>query len=171
MGSNIDPAENLQKALDLLGKKVRIGAVSTVYRTAPIGKDGRENEGEPFYLNCVVMIETDIPPLDLKHRVLRKIEDRLGRVRGGERYASRTIDLDLILYGDSVLKEEGLSLPDPLIGTRPILAAPLAEIAPQLVLPGTDRRIDEIASRMSLEAMEPVEDTTELLRKRISYEC
>ncbi len=167
MGSNIDPAENFEKALALLEKAVRIRAVSTVYRTAPIGENGAERKNESFFFNCVVMIETDLPPIDLKYRVLRKIEDRLGRVRGGDRYASRTIDLDLILYGDAVMQGGSLALPDPLIEKRPILAVPLAEVAPQRKLPGTERTVDDIASKLPRGGMEPVTAFTEGLRKLI----
>ncbi|MGE5172262.1 MAG: 2-amino-4-hydroxy-6-hydroxymethyldihydropteridine diphosphokinase [Betaproteobacteria bacterium] len=165
IGSNIEPAENVKEALHLLGRQVDIRAVSTVYRTEPIGP-----QGQPSYYNCVIEIETELPPRELKHRVLRRIEEALGRRRSGDNYAARTIDLDLILYDELVLTTDDLTLPDPDIVRRPFLAIPLHELEPGLVVPGSGSSIDEAASRLSRRGMKPLKSYTERIRKDILHE-
>jgi 2-amino-4-hydroxy-6-hydroxymethyldihydropteridine diphosphokinase len=96
IGSNIDPERNIARSLRLLRQKARVIGVSTVYLTGPEG--GRREQ--PSYFNCVVAIETDLPPSELKQEVLSWIEQQLGRKRSGDRFSSRTCDLDLLLYGD-----------------------------------------------------------------------
>lgn len=162
VGSNIDPAENLGKALELLAREVHVTALSTVYRTRA---DGRE--GDPDYLNCVVAVETDLAPLDLRDRVLRRIERRLGRVRSTDPFASRTMDLDLIIYGELVFRQDGLELPDPLIEKRPFLAIPLFETAPGLVIRGTERPVAEIAAAMPRNQMVALPELTARLRRKV----
>jgi len=85
-GSNIDPEKNLAAALDMLLARMTVTAVSTVYRTAAIGRPG-----DPDFLNCVFRAKTELPPREVKFGVLVPIEDSLGRVRGCDRYAPRTI--------------------------------------------------------------------------------
>jgi dihydroneopterin aldolase/2-amino-4-hydroxy-6-hydroxymethyldihydropteridine diphosphokinase len=118
----------------------------------------------------VVEIETALPPLDLKYQLLRRVETILGRERTADRYAPRTIDLDLILYNDAVLKSDELTLPDPDILERPFLAAGLRELAPGLVLPGSGVSIDAIAARLSNETLKPLERYTEQIRKEILHD-
>lgn len=165
VGSNINPAENTARALSALGREARITKISTVYLTEPEGRP----EQQPFY-NCVVEIETELSPAELKQKVLRRIEDRLGRERTEDKYAARTIDLDLVLYDDLVMATESLTLPDPDIVRRPFLAIPLLELAPGLVLPGSGLRIDEAAATLPRSGMKPLENYTERLRKEILYE-
>lgn len=162
MGSNIEPEKNLLQAVRLLASEVRLLNISTVYLTEPIGS--RE---QPSYYNCVAAIETQLLPQELKLTVLYRIESVLGRARGSDRYAPRTIDLDLILYGDLVLSEAGLNLPDPDIMDRPFLATGLREVAPDLVLPGSSVPISVIADRLTDPAMKPLESYTALLRGEI----
>ncbi len=162
IGSNIDPAENVKKALRLLSASVEVKSLSTVYRTRPIG--GSEHAS---YYNCVVEIETHLGPARLKYDVLRGIERKLGRVRSGDRNAARTIDLDLLLYGDLVVDREGLTLPDPDIQKRPFLLAGLAEIAPELRLPGTALPVQELARSVSRTGMEQLAAYTEEVRKEM----
>lgn len=162
VGSNINPAENVRKAIRLLSKEEHISGISTVYETLPEG-----GLKQPRYYNCVVEIETKTPPEELKYKVLRKIEKDLGRKRSRDKYASRTIDLDLILYDDLVLKTDDFILPDPQIASRPYLAIPLYELNPDLMLPGSDLRIKELASSLSREGMQPLYDYTKNLKKEI----
>ncbi|OGC84122.1 MAG: 2-amino-4-hydroxy-6-hydroxymethyldihydropteridine diphosphokinase [candidate division Zixibacteria bacterium RBG_16_43_9] len=162
VGSNINPAENVKNAIRLLSKKVNILGISTVYQTQPEG-----GLKQPPYYNCVVEIETKASPEELKNRVLRKIEKDLGRKRSRDKYASRTIDLDLILYDDLELKKDDFTLPDPQIASRPYLAIPLYELNPDLVLPGSDLRIKKLALNLSREGMQPLYNYTELLKKEI----
>jgi len=165
VGSNINPAENTAKAIHALNRETRITKISTVYLTEPKGRPE-----QPPYYNCVVKFETERSPVELKQRVLRKIEEELGRVRSRDKDAARTVDLDLILYDELVMTTEDLTLPDPDIVRRPFLAIPLQELAPGLLLPGSGLCIDEAASTLSQGTMKPLESFTESIRKEILYE-
>ncbi len=158
IGSNVDPESNIRLALNALSSIVSITGISTFYLTPPVGS----TDNPPFY-NGAVRIVTDLGPRELKFEALRKIEDDLGRVRTGDRYAPRTIDLDLVLYDNVVMREPGLVLPDPDVVTRVFLAAPLLELDPDLVLPG-GLRLADIASSLPLDTMKPLPDFTAALR-------
>lgn len=164
VGSNIEPAENIKAAIRLLGSKVRIKGISTVYLTEPIGMPEQEK-----YYNCVAEIETDVSPAELKDEILRPIEDMLVRVRTEDRYASRVIDLDLVLYDDLVLKTDEITLPDPLILKRAFLARGLSELAPDLELPGAEMTAAQAASCIGTAGMVPMPEYSEELRKEISH--
>ena len=159
IGSNIAPAENVRAAIRHLGQRNRLLAISTVYRTAAL-----ERPEQPPYYNCVVKLETGTEPLEMKHQ-LRQIEEALGRRRTADKYAARTIDLDLIAYDDLTLDTVELKLPDPDILERPFLAVPLWELTPELYLPGLGLPIREIAARLPKDGMEPLQDYTEQIRK------
>ncbi|HTG01891.1 MAG TPA: 2-amino-4-hydroxy-6-hydroxymethyldihydropteridine diphosphokinase [Nitrospirota bacterium] len=162
LGSNINPQENIERAIRRLDAAVRIAGISTVYETDPFGRPG-----DPRFYNCIVELETDLEPLALKHQVLRRIEDELGRVRVGDAYAARTIDLDLILYDALVMQTPDIILPDPAILNRPFLALPLAELAPTLLLPGSGTPIGHIAACMPHDTMTPLVEYTGRIRKAI----
>jgi 2-amino-4-hydroxy-6-hydroxymethyldihydropteridine diphosphokinase len=164
IGSNIEPERNVAAALRLLAGQVRILGISTVYRTAPVGRPGQP----PFY-NCVVEIETGLAPSQVRS-ALRGIEGELGRRRRADRYAPRTIDLDLLLYDDLVMATAELVLPDPQIAQRPFLALPLYELAPELVLPDSGDPIREVAAAMAAHDMQPLPEYTRLLREGIAHE-
>lgn len=164
IGSNIAPETHMRQALHRLRKVARIVSVSTIYRTPAEGCP----EQPPFY-NGVVAIETDLPPRELK-LMLREIEDALGRRRSADRYAARTIDLDILLYDTLVVTANGLVIPDPEIVQRAFLAVPLAELAPDLVLPGDGRPLREIAQMAESAALEPLNDYTRQMRKEIDDE-
>jgi len=163
VGSNINPEENTRRALRLLAERLRVMRVSTVYRTEALGRPD-----DPGFYNCVVEIETEIPPEDLKRRVLRRIEADLGRSRTSDKYAPRTIDLDVLLYADVVVSAGELVLPDPDITKRPFLAIPLRELAPDLTLPGTGQRVADIAAALAGRQMQPLPEYTALLRRDIA---
>ncbi len=162
IGSNIDPEGNIRKAIRALASEVRIIGMSTVYLTEPEGRPG-----QPRFYNLVIEIETSTPPRELKYQVLRGIESGLNRKRTDDKYAPRTIDLDLILYGDVLEQSEDLSLPDPQILERPFLAIPLAELSPNLVLPGIGLDIRQVIGSLRPNGMKVMKDFTELLRKEI----
>jgi 2-amino-4-hydroxy-6-hydroxymethyldihydropteridine diphosphokinase len=162
VGSNIDPADNMKKALALLCRHAEIRGVSTVYLSPAEDRP----EQAPYY-NCVVEIETEIPPLTFKYSVLRKIEETMGRKRAEDRSAARTIDLDLILYGDMIMSAGGLTLPDPQIFRRAFVATPLHELSPELRLPGTGEAVAELAAALPGNTMTPLKDYTEILRKEL----
>ncbi len=158
VGSNVDPGRKIKGALKLLGERASLVAVSSFYRTEPLGGAG------PPYYNGVVEIESSLPPLELKNSLLCSIEDSLGRVRSADRYGPRTIDLDLILYGDTVFEDDGLKLPSPEILERAFVAVPLAELAGELTLPGTPRKLADVAGSFNPGEMVLLADFTEELR-------
>jgi 2-amino-4-hydroxy-6-hydroxymethyldihydropteridine diphosphokinase len=104
-------------------------AASSVYETQPMY---REDQG--WFLNCVVVVETDLEPVVLLAR-LAEIEEAMGRDRKGGRNAPRTIDLDILFYGDRVVSGPTLTVPHPRIAERAFVLVPLAEVRPRLVHP------------------------------------
>ncbi len=160
VGSNIDAERNVASALELLGRRVRIVAVSRFFRTPELGAPD-----SPDFLNGVVEIESELGPSELKRLVLLEVENELGRERGAEKNAPRTIDLDLVLHGELVCSEEGLVLPAPEILERAFVALPLLELEPELVLPGTDRPLRELAAGLSSAEMAPAELFNARLRR------
>ena len=162
VGSNIDPGANIPQALRLLHRQLPIKAISTFYATPAEGRPE-----QPDFFNGVAEVAIDLAPLALKD-LLRGIEAQLGRVRTTDKYAPRTIDLDLLLYDDLVLNHTDLVLPDPLIERRAFLAVPLAELALDLLLPGSRRRIAEIAADLGYNNLVILTDFTESLKKEIA---
>ncbi len=126
VGSNVEPERNVPAALELLMRKVRVTRSSTFYRTAPIGRPD-----QPAFCNGVWEISTSLSPRRLRLEVLRDIERRLGRTRSADRYAPRTIDLDLLLYGDRVADGPDGPLPHPDLA-RPFVRGPLMELTGEL---------------------------------------
>ncbi len=163
VGSNIDAEANVRAALRRLCGFVRFTGMSLFYRTAPWGR-----AGQPPFINGVVAIETELPPAEFKFTVLRRIEDELGRRRSDDKYAARPIDLDLLVYDALECDSEELVLPDPEIIRRPFLALPLAQLAPELILPGIGRRLQEIADDFREADLQPLVEYTEQLRKDIA---
>ena len=155
VGSNLDAEHNVRAAIRELAHATRIFDVSTFYRTAPIG-----HANDPWFINGVLAVETDRPATALKREVLRHIEDELGRCRGADPNAPRTIDLDLLLY-----EHEAPS--DPGIRERAFVAWPLAEIAPELEVDG--RSIQTVAEGLPREGMVPLPELTAALREEIQH--
>jgi 2-amino-4-hydroxy-6-hydroxymethyldihydropteridine diphosphokinase len=135
LGANIGPREvTLLRAVDLLGDAddVAVLAVSQLRETEPVGV-----VDQPPFLNGAARIETSLGPRELL-ALLLEIERSLGRVRE-ERWGPRTIDLDLLVYGDRILDEPGLRVPHPRLPERRFVLEPLAELDPDLVIPGLGR--------------------------------
>jgi 2-amino-4-hydroxy-6-hydroxymethyldihydropteridine diphosphokinase len=133
LGSNLgDRAHTLRRALELLDAEAGIAvvAVSSFRETDPVGY-----VHQPPFLNAAVVVETELRPRDLLHRLLA-VERTLGRVRQGPRFGPRTIDLDLLLYGEESLDEPGLTVPHPRLHERRFALEPLAELDGALVVPG-----------------------------------
>jgi 2-amino-4-hydroxy-6-hydroxymethyldihydropteridine diphosphokinase len=133
LGANLgDRERTLARALELLAAEpgVRIVAVSALRETDPWGL-----ADQPRFLNGAAALETEVGPRQLLERLLA-VERRLGRTRDGQRYGPRTIDLDLLVYGDAQLDEPGLTIPHPRLGERRFVLEPLAELDPQLEIPG-----------------------------------
>lgn len=165
VGSNIDPEENILRALELLHRQVRVKAASTFYRTRPI-----ERPRQADFRNGILLIETPTPAAELKIEILRFIESELGRVRMADKYAARVIDLDVILYGRMVQDSEILKLPDPSIRKRAFVAVPLAELSPELTLPDTGESVVSLAAARSKAGMHPDTKLTTEIRKKLSHE-
>jgi len=131
LGSNLgDREENIRRAISTMAEhpQIEILKVSSMYETTPVGfKD------QPDFINAVVLIETSLSPRELSDTV-HKIEDSLGRKRTF-RWGPRVIDIDILLYGNETIDEEGLKIPHPMMMARRFVMEPLAEIAPDLVLP------------------------------------
>src|SRR4051794_6749381 len=130
LGSNLgDRQANLDKALEAIQEhpRIELTQVSSFYETDPVGGPPKQEA----YLNAVAEVQTDLPPEELL-AVLLGIEQKLGRVRR-ERYAPRTVDLDILLYGDKVLETADLTVPHPRMHTRGFVLEPFAEIAPSTV--------------------------------------
>lgn len=163
VGSNIEPEKHILEAVALLSEEVRVKSVSTFYRTEALGA-----AGQPDYRNGVVGIETRVAALRLKFEILRRIECRLGRVRSDDQYAARTIDLDVVIFGASVIDEDDLTIPAPDIRARPFVAVPLLELAPDMTLPDTGESLAALPSSRSHRGLYPDLGLTQLLRERLN---
>jgi 2-amino-4-hydroxy-6-hydroxymethyldihydropteridine diphosphokinase len=140
LGSNLgDCTRNLQGAVERLSSVGNVTAVSSMFETKPWGVDGYQ----PRYLNQAVALETTFDPLEIVTELLA-IEYSLGRARE-EKNASRTLDLDLLLHGDSVVEASGVTVPHPRLHERAFVLVPLVQIAPELVHPVLKRTITELA--------------------------
>jgi len=132
LGSNLDdPEGQLHRAVKALREipNSRLTAVSPFYRSRPMGP-----AEQPDYVNAVAMLDTRLEPLALLD-ALQAIEQQQGRVRTGERWGPRTLDLDLLLYGTEVIEMPRLSVPHPGLKERNFVLQPLADLAPELILP------------------------------------
>lgn len=134
LGSNIHPEENLRKAIELLRARTRVLALSNCWESEAIGANG------PNFLNIGASILTPLDPEALKTRVLRPIENELGRVRSADKYAPRTMDLDITVFDGQVL--------DPELWRRAYLAVIFAELLPDLRHPETSESIEAVAERL-----------------------
>lgn len=160
MGSNIRPEKNFVSALTLLTESgITPAAISTVYRTKPLGTTPQSD-----YLNAAILVHSS-SALEQTRKQLTSIEKQLGRIPSLDRYAPRTMDLDLLVF-DDVVETKPRPLPHPDIWTRYFVAAPLMEIAPGLVLPGRNTPIEEIVSGLNSSGCEPLEDFTGRLKAR-----
>jgi 2-amino-4-hydroxy-6-hydroxymethyldihydropteridine diphosphokinase len=136
LGSNLgDRAATIQAALDRLeaDADIELVAVSSLRETDPVGF-----EDQPRFLNGAAALRTELGPRELLDRML-EVERGLGRVREGARYGPRTIDLDLLVYGDVVVDEPGLAIPHPRLQERVFVLEPLMELDPHLEVPGQGR--------------------------------
>ncbi len=133
LGSNLnDPVQQVQVALAALSDlpETRCVRHSSLYRSAPLGQ-----ADQPDYINAVAMLDTRLSARQLLTE-LQAMERIHGRVRGAERWGPRTLDLDILLYGDMQLESEELTVPHPRLAERSFVLYPLCEIAPDLEIPG-----------------------------------
>lgn len=133
LGSNLDdPVAQLRRATEQLAAMPgsRLGRCSSVYRTAPVGYDA-----QPDFYNAVCQLFTSLDPHQLLAR-LQQVEQAQGRRREGHRYGPRTLDLDLLLFGEDCLDTPDLQLPHPRMHERGFVLYPLQEIMPGMTIPG-----------------------------------
>lgn len=141
LGSNLGvPAVHVERGFEALATlpKTQFAARSRLYATPPWGRTD-----QPPFVNAVAALDTEIEPQALLDALLA-IERAAGRERSGGRWSPRTLDLDMLLYGELVLDVPGLHLPHPHLYERAFALLPLVEIAPELVIPGRGRVADRL---------------------------
>ena len=151
LGSNLgDRLSYLASARDALGRipETRVVAFSPIYETEPV--DVAEQWRDLAYLNAVVIVETTLPMREFSAR-MHGVEDSLGRVRGPARHAPRTIDIDLLYFGEERCDEPHLRLPHPQIAARRFVCQPLSDLRPDLVLPGMERPVSTLLAALPAE--------------------
>ena len=154
LGSNVgDREEYIEQAIFLLPKKKNIEFIrrSTNYESEPVGK-----EDQPAFLNAAVMIKTSLTPQKLLEET-QEIETALGREREVE-WGPRTIDIDILLFGDQIVSEDDLSIPHPLMHERMFVLQPLKEIAPRVIHPVLEKSISELYESRKAELGEKYDD-------------
>ncbi|MDR7555143.1 MAG: 2-amino-4-hydroxy-6-hydroxymethyldihydropteridine diphosphokinase [Armatimonadota bacterium] len=144
LGSNVDRERALPQAVALLAARARLRALSSVYETEPVGRPD-----QPPFFNAAAVVETDLDPAAFRREVLAPIEAQLGRRRTADKWAPRTIDLDLILWDDEVCEVEGRPVPHPELLTRAHVAVPVAEVLPDARHPVTGERLAALAGRLA----------------------
>lgn len=144
-GSNVDPVRNLRRALDSLVAHYSVLRTSRAYRNRAVGFEGED------FVNLVIAIETD----DDVHAVvvrLQEAEQLCGRARDAPKWAPRSMDLDILLYGDRVCEEPGLTLPRPDLVRRAYMLGPAAELEPRMRHPTLGVTLEELWHRFPREA-------------------
>jgi 2-amino-4-hydroxy-6-hydroxymethyldihydropteridine diphosphokinase len=144
-GSNIDPVVHLRRALGILRSHYPALRCSRAWRNAAVGFEGDD------FVNLVVTFETDEPVHAVIAR-LHEIEAACGRARDAPRWAPRSMDLDVLLYGDQVSREPGLTLPRPDLVRRAYMLGPIAELAPELQHPTLGLTMRELWERFDRDA-------------------
>jgi 2-amino-4-hydroxy-6-hydroxymethyldihydropteridine diphosphokinase len=140
MGSNVEPERNLARAAAQLASEFPGARFSRWYRNRAVGFEGED------FINLVAAFDTDLPPHAVVDR-LHAIESSCGRERGAPRWAPRSMDLDVLLYGDLISDEPALKLPRPDLLKRAYMLGPLAELAPEVMHPTAQLSIGELWRR------------------------
>lgn len=149
LGSNLSgPVEQIKKAI----KKVeviphsRLLSVSSLYLSKPMGPQDQDD-----YINAVLALETSLNAIELLNS-LQSIENNAGRVRKENRWGARILDLDIILFGDEIINTERLTIPHYGMNEREFVLLPLAEIAPNLILPNGDS-LKDLSQEIAINSM------------------
>lgn len=152
LGTNIEPRDvHLSEALNLLEAhdSIAIRTRSSKYQTAPVGYEDQDD-----FLNMVIEVHTLLEPIELLD-YCQEIENKLGRVRE-IRFGPRTIDLDILLFNQENSKDERLEIPHPRMAERAFVLVPLAEIAPDEVLPDTGKTVQDQLNQLPAEDIDTV---------------
>jgi 2-amino-4-hydroxy-6-hydroxymethyldihydropteridine diphosphokinase len=153
LGSNIDPETHLAEAVERLARRAALLAVSSAWQSPPA-----DSSDQPDYLNAAVLLRTDLSPEELLTGVIAPIERELGRRRTADKFAPRTIDIDLALFDDLSGVLGGKTVPHPDILRYGHFALPLAEISPDQSHPVTGESLQTIASRLRSRSIRRRED-------------
>jgi 2-amino-4-hydroxy-6-hydroxymethyldihydropteridine diphosphokinase len=140
LGSNLGERERfIRQAVEEMARmpRTQLVRVSSLYDTEPVG-----DQDQPSFLNAVAVLDTELKPRELLWN-LQLIEKRLGRVRA-RRWGPRTIDLDILLYGEMVIEQEDLVIPHPELENRAFVIIPLYELDPELRLPGSGQMVKDL---------------------------
>ena len=154
LGSNLEQPElQLQRAVDEIDSlpSITLAGCSRLYRSDPVGPPG-----QPDYCNAVVAVDTDLKPIELLD-ALQKLENEHGRVRS-LRWGPRTLDLDILLYGNEVIESERLTIPHYQMHLRNFVLIPLLDIAPELQLPDGSA-VSVLAGKMGSEGLIVIAET------------
>ncbi|MDD5368940.1 MAG: 2-amino-4-hydroxy-6-hydroxymethyldihydropteridine diphosphokinase [Anaerolineaceae bacterium] len=150
LGTNLgDRVANLQAAREGLAPAVRMAAESTIYETAPWGYTD-----QPAFLNQAVQAETELSPRELL-TYLKNLEHRMGREPSFP-YGPRLIDIDILLYDNLVTSSPRITIPHPHLAERAFVLAPLAELAPELDVPGLGKSVKELAAAVDASGVKPL---------------
>lgn len=138
IGANLgDKKKNIKNAVRLLKEKCEIVKSSPLYKTEPVGFKNQE-----WFVNCVVEIRTLLAPHRLIH-LLKGIEKSMGRTKA-IKYGPRIIDLDILYYGDLILKGKSLTIPHPRMHKRLFVLAPLRDISPDFIHPKLKKSVNDL---------------------------
>lgn len=147
LGTNLEPREeHLEKALQLFqgSPDVQVKQVSSIYESTPVGY-----LDQPDFLNLVFEAETELSCLALLD-VCQSVENELGRIRT-IRFGPRTLDVDIILFGDAVIDEERVTVPHPRMQERTFVLLPMEELKPKLIVPKLDKTITDLIAALPAE--------------------
>jgi len=135
LGSNIDPAVNIRRGAKILSERLPVVESSSVWLTPSIGMDG------PDFYNAAVICLTETNADDLKFTILRPIEELLGRMRTANKYAPRSLDLDVVILNGTVL--------EPRLWDTAFILLPVSELEPDLIKPGTETNLAQLAKKLA----------------------